>query len=70
MIPRHAKIGIGLMMIDLMFSLSLSFRMMDHAVCKWFPIGTHFMWHVLNAVVIYMLLRVLVYARRFALHDA
>ena len=46
------------------FLLSLSFRTVDADVCDAVPIGTHFMWHVLNAVVMYLLFRGLVSARR------
>jgi hypothetical protein len=39
------------------FAVSLAFRTVDMAVCDAFPLGTHFVWHMLNAVVIYILLR-------------
>lgn len=35
------------------FTLSLTFRSIDEALCMYLPFGTHFMWHVLNAVVLY-----------------
>lgn len=37
--------------------LSLVFRSIDMAVCPAFPLGSHFLWHLLNAVVLYLLLR-------------
>lgn len=36
------------------FALSLFFRTIDEAVCTQFPLGTHFLWHLLNAVVVYL----------------
>lgn len=39
-------IGAGLLVV------SLGFRMADDAVCAVFPIGTHFMWHLLNAAML------------------
>ena len=39
------------------FAVSLAFRTADTAICAEFPLGSHFVWHVLNAVVLYMLLR-------------
>jgi hypothetical protein len=39
-----------------LFTLSLVFRSIDQAVCGTLPIGTHFLWHVCNAVVLYLLL--------------
>ena len=39
-----------------LFALSLSFRIVDPAVCAQFPLGTHFMWHFLNGALIYLML--------------
>jgi hypothetical protein len=39
------------------FLISLALRTIDKTVCSSLPIGTHFIWHVLNAVVLYILLR-------------
>jgi hypothetical protein len=39
------------------FVISLAFRTLDRAVCGAFPLGTHFIWHLLNAVVLFVLLR-------------
>ncbi|HLL26500.1 MAG TPA: hypothetical protein VKT73_02465 [Xanthobacteraceae bacterium] len=39
------------------FIVSLLFRSIDFAVCSYFPVGTHFIWHCLNAAVLYVLLR-------------
>lgn len=37
-----------------LFALSLAFRSIDGVVCGDFPSGTHFLWHLLNAVVLYV----------------
>lgn len=34
------------------FVTALVFRQLDHVVCDYFPIGTHFLWHVFNGVTI------------------
>jgi hypothetical protein len=39
-----------------LFIVSLSFRTVDQAICSAFPLGTHFIWHVLNAAVLFVLL--------------
>ncbi len=39
------------------FALSLTFRTVDHASCAVIPVGTHFLWHSLNAVVLYLLVQ-------------
>ena len=44
------------------FLVSLAFRTVDVSVCARLPLGTHFLWHGLNAVVLY---RLLIAATRF-----
>jgi hypothetical protein len=39
------------------FPVSLGFRTIDLTVCEQFPMGTHFLWHTLNAIMLYYLLR-------------
>ena len=41
------------------FAVSLFVRTIDEAVCPYFPLGTHFLWHVLNPVVLYLCTRTL-----------
>ena len=36
---------------------SLVFRSIDDAICASVPLGTHFLWHLLNGLVLYLLLR-------------
>jgi Ceramidase len=43
----------------LVFSLSLLLRSIDAAVCPVFPAGTHFAWHLLNALVLWLAMRLL-----------
>jgi hypothetical protein len=42
------------------FCLALVCRSIDLVVCRWLPIGTHVLWHVLNGLVVYLAMRVLV----------
>ncbi len=42
------------------FILALFFRTIDQAVCPRFPLGTHFLWHVLDAAVLYLASRALI----------
>jgi len=39
------------------FAVSLTIRSIDFAVCAGLPLGTHWLWHLLNALVLYWLLR-------------
>jgi hypothetical protein len=36
------------------FAVSLTFRTLDLPLCEMIPTGTHFLWHILNAVVLYL----------------
>jgi hypothetical protein len=47
----------GLGLAAMIFTASLALRSIDLAVCDAFPLGTHFVWHLLNAAVLYVLLR-------------
>jgi Ceramidase len=42
------------------FTVSLIFRTIDEAICPAVPTGTHFLWHVCNAIVLYLLLAALI----------
>ncbi|TCR62172.1 ceramidase domain-containing protein [Bosea sp. BK604] len=44
----------------LVFAVSLTLRALDGALCQALPFGTHFLWHLLNASVLYLLLRAVV----------
>jgi hypothetical protein len=39
------------------FAVSLTLRTVDLQVCDAMPLGTHFLWHALNGLVLYLLLR-------------
>jgi Ceramidase len=54
----------GLGLAALVFAVSLGFRTVDIAICPELPLGSHFVWHVLNAVMLYVLLRAAIAARR------
>lgn len=47
----------GLQVMGVVFTLSLLLRTLDTAACGLFPLGTHFVWHLLNAAVVYLAIR-------------
>jgi hypothetical protein len=55
--PRQRETAKGLALAALVFAISLCFRTIDADVCAGFPLGTHFLWHLLNACVLWLLLR-------------
>lgn len=66
----HAA-GNSLIAAGVIFAVSLTFRTLDQSLCGYTvlptaePLGIHFMWHVLNATLLYLLLRAaLIYGRR------
>ncbi len=40
------------------FVCSLGFRTIDNAICSVWPVGTHFLWHLINGVVLFLCTRV------------
>ena len=42
------------------FLVSFTARIIDQAICPVFPLGTHFLWHVLNATVLFLLIRAVI----------
>ncbi len=50
---KYAHEGKAVLLVAaLTFAVSLTFRSIDMAVCEVIEIGTHFMWHILNGVVL------------------
>ena len=48
--PGHAALAAA----AALFMVSLLLRTIDNAVCPALPIGTHFLWHLLNGMVLYI----------------
>lgn len=57
---RHHPAGRWLVAAACIFAVSLTFRVLDRQICGLWPVGTHFLWHVLNGVVLGTLLAALV----------
>ncbi|WP_071798216.1 hypothetical protein [Natronohydrobacter thiooxidans] len=55
---RGSATGRGLLIGAAILCVSLGFRMLDRPICAAFPLGTHFMWHILNAVMLGWMIRV------------
>ena len=52
--------GAALLFAAATFAVSLTFRTIDAPLCEAVPLGTHFMWHVLNRCVLFLVVRALV----------
>jgi len=60
LVRRDAVIGRAFMLALLVWTVSLIFRTLDMELCLSVVIGTHFLWHTLNAWVLWRLLMVLI----------
>ena len=54
---RDSAQGRAMLIGAAIFIVSLTLRIVDLDICDAIPLGTHFLWHVLNAVLLYLLLR-------------
>lgn len=52
LIARADPAGSWLLAAGVVFAVSLTARAIDYPLCADFPIGTHWVWHMLNAVVL------------------
>lgn len=62
MLGRDRKLAMGLIVTGGVFLVSIGFRMADEPVCRVVPLGTHFLWHIFNSVVLYRL--TMIYLRK------
>ena len=56
LVTRRHRAGPPLLAASAIFLVSLAFRTLDAPLCPSWPIGTHFLWHLLNAVTLAILL--------------
>lgn len=54
---RKKSCGRAMLAAAAVFIASITLRIIDLDICPAFPTGTHFLWHILNAIVLYLLLR-------------
>lgn len=55
MLGRDRQVAIGLIITAGVFLASIIFRTIDGPICAHAPIGTHFIWHIFNGIVLYRL---------------
>jgi hypothetical protein len=52
--PPQSRHGDRLLWASAIFAASLTLRTLDLPLCQGFPVGTHFAWHCLNAIVLFI----------------
>jgi len=63
-LTRDTPHGRLLLATALVLAVSLAFRTVDLTVCGALPLGTHFVWHALNGLVLYLMLRAAMAGRK------
>ncbi len=63
LVRDETEISRGLFITSIIFIISLTFRQLDHVACSYISFGTHWIWHILNAILLYSL--VLLFIERF-----
>lgn len=53
------------LVIVMLFFTSIVFRQLDLKLCELLGFGTHFIWHILNSIVLYLFVRLLYYTKSF-----
>ena len=56
---KYAHVSGNLIAAFLLYILAIVFRSIDNAVCAYLTVGTHFLWHILNAIAAYLAIKVL-----------
>ena len=60
---RHAPAARGLGLGSVVFCISLTLRTVDQEICARFPVGTHFLWHLLNGLLLWIVSREMLLGR-------
>ncbi|WP_102959515.1 ceramidase domain-containing protein [Mangrovicella endophytica] len=56
LVAHRRRQGIKLVAAGIIFAASLGWRIVDMPLCEEWPAGTHFLWHIFNAVTLGLLL--------------
>ena len=65
---RHPDLGRNLLIGAALLTASITFRALDEPLCTQLPLGTHFMWHILNATMLGWMIET--YRRHMLAHPA
>jgi Ceramidase len=58
-VPASRGLGLG----SVVFCISLALRTLDQEICARFPLGTHFVWHLLNGLLLWIVSREMLLGR-------
>jgi hypothetical protein len=60
LLRSHAAAGRAFAAALTVFVVSFAMRSLDMPLCAGWPVGTHFLWHLLNALLLYLLVRLVI----------
>jgi hypothetical protein len=63
---HHAPAARALGLASVVFCVSLTLRTVDQELCVRFPLGTHFLWHLLNGLLLWIVSREMLLGRYVA----
>ncbi len=63
---HHAPAARALGLASVVFCISLTLRTVDQELCARFPLGTHFLWHLLNGLLLWIVSREMLLGRYVA----
>jgi hypothetical protein len=63
---HHAPAARALGLASVVFCISLTLRTVDQELCARFPVGTHFLWHLLNGLLLWIVSREMLLGRYVA----
>jgi len=58
-LKRFGKVAMGLLPVLGLYVLAITARSIDQLVCSNFSLGTHFLWHILNGISCYFVIKFL-----------
>lgn len=61
---KYGKVAFEGLSILAVYLFAITMRTIDLQVCPTFPIGTHFLWHIFNALAVYLAVRFLIKLER------
>lgn len=61
---QYLRISHSMALAAILFMVSMTMRSIDMMVCDMLSIGTHYMWHILNAVVLYLVVSALIHFQK------
>ena len=64
LVVRKSPVAALVLAAGCVLVVSITARTIDMAVCAAFPLGTHFLWHLLNALTLYILIIAMMRAGR------